>query len=347
MLTDPLISNRKPMEFTFYLGVDVSKHELDFSLRCGKESLFHKEILNTPTAIKQFFKELKSVSGFKLDQTLICMEHTGIYSNHLLSYLVKAKASIWLESAIKIKRSMGLIRGKSDKIDATRIAQYAWEKREHATLWKPKREVVQKLAYLTTLRRGLVEAQKQFKTQLSESKAFMDKTIISEGQRLCERTMKSIKADLSKVEKAIAQIIKEDKRLSEIFEIVTSVPGVGPVTATEMILTTGEFEDFKEPKKFACYAGVAPFPHESGLFRGKSRVSHMANKQMKTYLHLAALVALQTDKELMEYYQRRVIEDKKSKMLVINAIRNKLIKRVFSCINQNRKYEKSYKYSVA
>ena len=192
MLTDPLISNRKPMEFTFYLGVDVSKHELDFSLRCGKESLFHKEILNTPTAIKQFFKELKSVSGFKLDQTLICMEHTGIYSNHLLSYLVKAKASIWLESAIKIKRSMGLIRGKSDKIDATRIAQYAWEKREHATLWKPKREVVQKLAYLTTLRRGLVEAQKQFKTQLSESKAFMDKTIISEGQRLCERTMKSI-----------------------------------------------------------------------------------------------------------------------------------------------------------
>jgi transposase len=335
------------MEFTFYLGVDVSKHELDFSLRCGKESLFHKEIPNTLTAIKQFFKELKSLSGFKLDQTLVCLEHTGIYSNHLLAFLMKAKANIWLESAVKIKLSIGLVRGKSDKIDAARIAQYAWEKREHAILWKPKREVVQKLAYLTTLRRELVEAQKQFKTQFAESKAFMAKAIISEGQRLCERTMNAMKADLAKVEKAISQIIKEDERLSQIFEIVTSVPGVGPVTATEMILTTNEFEDFKDPKKFACYAGVAPFPHESGLFKGKSRVSHMANKQLKTYLHLAALVAVQTDKELSDYYLRRVVVDKKSKMLVLNAIRNKLIHRVFSCIQQNRKYEKSYKNSFA
>lgn len=335
------------MEFTFCLGVDVSKHELDFSLRCGKERLFHKEIPNTLTAIKQFFKELKSLSGFKLDQTLICLEHTGIYCNHLLGFLVKTKANIWLESAIKIKRSMGLIRGKSDKIDAARIAQYAWEKREQATLWKPKREIVQKLAYLTTLRRSLVESQKQFKIQLAESKAFMAKAIISESQRLCDRTMNAMKADLAKVEKAISQIIKEDEHLSQIFEIVTSVPGVGPVTATEMILTTNEFEDVKDPKKFACYAGVAPFPHESGLYRGKSRVSHMANKQMKTYLHLAALVAVQTDKELSDYYLRRVVVDKKSKMLVLNAIRNKLIHRVFSCIHQNRKYEKSYKNSFA
>ena len=44
------------MEFTFYLGVDVSKNELDFSLRCGKDDLFHKEIPNTLPAIKQFFK---------------------------------------------------------------------------------------------------------------------------------------------------------------------------------------------------------------------------------------------------------------------------------------------------
>ena len=159
--------------------------------------------------------------------------------------------------------------------------------------------------------------------------------------------MNAMKADLAKVEKAISQIIKEDEHLSQIFEIVTSVPGVGPVTATEMILTTNEFEDVKDPKKFACYAGVAPFPHESGLYRGKSRVSHMANKQMKTYLHLAALVAVQTDKELSDYYLRRVVVDKKSKMLVLNAIRNKLIHRVFSCIHQNRKYEKSYKNSFA
>lgn len=275
------------------------------------------------------------------------MEHTGIYTNHLLAYLVKAKANIWLESAIKIQKSIGLVRGKSDKVDAGRIAQYAWEKREYAVLWKPKREVVQKLAYLTNVRRGLVETQKQFKTQFFESKAFIDKKIIAEAQRLCERTMNSLAADLTKVEKAIQSLIKEDQQLSQLFEIVTSVPGVGPVTATEMIITTNEFENIKDPKKFACYAGVAPFPHESGLFKGKSRVSHMANKRMKTYLHLAALVAVQVDKEISEYYKRKVEEDKKSKMLVLNAVRNKLIQRMFACVHQNRKYEKSYKNTFA
>ena len=335
------------MDFTFYIGVDVSKHELDFSLRCGKESLFHKEISNSADQIKQFFKELKQVPGFRLEKTLVCLEHTGIYSNHLLAFLVKLKANIWLESAIKIKRSMGLVRGKSDKMDAERIAQFAYDKREHCTLWKPKREAVQKLAYLTTVRRALMETQKQLKTQFNESKGFISKAIISHTQKLCERTLNSLKVDLAKVEKAIEQIIKEDEQLSRLFTLATSVPGIGPVTATEMILTTNEFQDFKVPKKFACYSGVAPFPHESGLHKGRSRVSHMANKQMKTYLHLAALTALQVDKELGEYYLRRVTEDKKSKMLVINAIRNKLILRVFACVNQNRKFDKSYKNSLA
>jgi transposase len=180
-----------------------------------------------------------------------------------------------------------------------------------------------------------------------ESKAFIDKKIITEAQRLCERTMNSLKADLAKIEKAISRIIREDENLSRIFEIVISVPGIGPVTATEMIITTNEFEDIKDPKQFACYAGVAPFPNESGLVKRKSRVSPMANKKMKTYLHLAALTALQFDKEISAYFQRRTEEDKKNKMLVINAIRNKLVHRVFSCINQNRKYDKSYKNAFA
>ena len=88
---------------------------------CRKDSLFHKEIPNSLPQIKQFFKELKSVPDFRLDQAPICMEHTGIYSNHLLAFLVKMVANIWVESAIKIKRSIGLVRGKSDKIDAARM----------------------------------------------------------------------------------------------------------------------------------------------------------------------------------------------------------------------------------
>lgn len=119
------------------------------------------------------------------------------------------------------------------------------------------------------------------------------------------------------------------------------------MVATEILITTNEFRDIREAKKFACYSGVAPFTKESGLFKGKARVSPMANKRMKTLLHLAALVAIQHNADLKTYFERKVKEEKKNKMLVINAVRNKLILRIFACVNNNREYEKNYQKQVA
>ena len=142
-------------------------------------------------------------------------------------------------------------------------------------------------------------------------------------------------------------MINQDPELKRLFGLITSVNGVGKVTATQIILTTNEFKDIKEAKKFACYAGVAPFIKESGMHKGKARVSHMANKKLKTLLHLAAMVAIQHNQELKVYYDRKVNQEKKNKMSVINAIRNKLILRIFACVKQDRMYEKNYSRLVA
>jgi poly(3-hydroxyalkanoate) synthetase len=72
----------------------------------------------------------------------------------------------------------------------------------------------------------------------------------------------------------------------------------------------------------------------------------MANKNIKTLLHMAALVAIQMKGEMREYYNRKVSEGK-NKMSVLNAIRNNLILRIFACVNQNREYEKNYCYKFA
>ena len=130
------------------------------------------------------------------------------------------------------------------------------------------------------------------------------------------------------------------------FGLVTSVTGIGAVTATQIILTTNEFKDINDPKKYACYAGVAPFTRESGVMKGKSRVSHMANKTVKTLLHLAAMTAIQYNEDLKKFYERKTMEEKKNKMSVLNAVRNKLIARIFACVNQNRKYDKTYVNSL-
>jgi transposase len=339
---DLLTIKNKGMEFTYFIGTDVSKNELDFAVMQGKTLLFHKEVVNNPQDISAFLKELSKLPGFTLNNSVFCMEHTGIYNNHLLGCLYKKKANICLEAATQIKNSLGNIRGKSDKIDAIRIAEYAYRIREELHLWQPKRDVIEQLAYFSATRSRLIEAQKSLKTPLKETGAFINKKLAKQNDKLCSKTLTAIETDLEKVDKAIDAVIAADQELKRLFSLITSVSGIGKVTATMIIISTNEFKDINDPKKFACHAGVAPFTKESGLFKGKARVSHMANKKLKTLLHLAALVSIQYNEELRLYYQRKVLQEKKNKMSTINAVRNKLILRVFACVNQDRLYEKNY-----
>ena len=335
------------MEFEFFIGTDVSKNELDFAVRWGKELLFHREIPNEPAAIKAFLKELSTLAGFHLNTAVFCMEHTGIYNNHLLDCLHKKKANICLEASSHIKKSLGNIRGKNDKIDSIRIAEYAYDKREKLRMWTPKREIVQQLSHLAATRSRLLKVKKILKTPLNEAGPFVKKSIAAQNLKVCNGTLTAIEADLKKVNKEIDKIISSDTELKRIFNLTTSVCSIGAVIATQVLISTNEFIDITDAKQFACMGGMAPFTEESGKFKGKGRISHMANKKIKTLFHMAALVAIQHDPELKLFFERKVNQDKKNKMSVINAIRNKLILRIFACVSQNRKYEKNYTRLVA
>ncbi len=275
------------------------------------------------------------------------MEHTGIYNNHLLVYLHKKKANVCLESASQIKNSMGNVRGKNDKVDAIRIAEYACRNGDRLKLWEPRREVIQGLAQLSSVRSRLIEAKKILQVPLKENKAFISKSLSNQSAKVCSNTLKAIMEDLQKADSELDEVINSDAELKRLFGLITSVDGVGKMTAVQVLVTTNEFIDINEPKKFACYSGVAPFTKESGLFKGKARISHLANKKIKTLLHLSAMAAIQYNQELKAFYKRKVEQEKKNKMSVINAVRNKLILRIFSCVNQNKKYEKTYTHSLA
>jgi transposase len=335
------------MEFEFFIGIDVSKNELDFAVQRGNCFLFHREIANEPLAITAFIKELGKLPGFKSGNAVFCMEHTGIYNNHVLMCLEKKNAHVCLEAAIQIKSSLGSIRGKNDKVDSIRIAGYAYKERETLRLWTPKREIVQQLAHIAATRLRLITVKKQLKVPLKENAGFATNKVIRQSTAICSHTLKAIDEDLVRADKAIQQLIAMDAELSRLFALVTSVSGIGKVTAVQVIVSTNEFKDINNPKKFACYSGVAPFTNESGKIIKKARVSHMANKKVKTLLHLSAIVAIQYNPELKAFYKRKVEQEKKNKMSVINAVRNKLILRIFACVNQNRPYEKNYQRMLA
>ena len=301
---------------------------------------------NSVAGLKQFKKECLA-RNVDLQQSLICCEHTGVYSQNILTLFTQDELSIWLESSLRIKRSLGLQRGKNDKIDAIRISEYALRYADQATVWQPERQVISKLRQLVSLRKRLLSANNTLRVPLKEMADFQDKKLQREMEKLNKKPIEALKKQILEVERKIKAVIKEDDALKHLFSLVTSVDGVGEVTFCEMVVATNEFKLFSCPKKFACYSGVAPFEHSSGTsIRGGTRVSHLANKQgaaprMKKLLHMGAMSVVSGKGEMASYYHRKV-EQGKNEMLVLNAIRNKIIHRVFACIRDNRKYEKNY-----
>jgi len=330
------------MNYKHFIGIDVSKSWLDFTVMEKNQILLYKRIENNVKSIKAFFKGLKVFEGYQLCDTLVCMEHTGIYNNHLLNHLNELKANVCLESGLQIKQSSGLKRGKNDKIDSERIALYAYKNCEEIKLWQPKRNLLIRLHHLTALRNRLLNVLKQLQTPLKESAGFVNKKDLGQTKSFCKSSIAAATKDLKKLNDQIKSLIKADPELNRLFNLITSVTGVGTVTATEMIITTNEFKSITCHKKYACYSGVAPFEHRSGSsIRGKTRVSSMGNKNVKKLLHLAALSASICKGDMKNYFDRKVAEGK-NKMLILNAIRNKIIARVFACVKQNRLYEKNY-----
>ena len=144
--------------------------------------------------------------------------------------------------------------------------------------------------------------------------------------------------DLAAIEARIDELFSDDTELSRLYQLITSVDGVGKCIAVQVIVDTNEFKNIKEVKEYACYSGVAPFEHSSGSSVG-SRSRDRANKGSKTIFHLAAICAIRTAGDLKAYYERKVAEGK-HKMSVMSSMRHKLILRVFACVRDNRVYQK-------
>ncbi|WP_461461449.1 IS110 family RNA-guided transposase [Mucilaginibacter sp.] len=336
------MDKKKKRNFKYFVGIDVSKNKLDYAVVFGKELLFHQESKNQPEAITVFMGKLRELPGFTFAKSLFCMEDTGFYCNYLLHILKTKKAFVVVENPIQIKNSIGMIRGKNDKDDAVRIAMYAQKNSAELRQWVPKRTAVSNLDKLLTIRERLLRVAVALRVPLNEQASFIGRNESKLYGKLCEQGIKGVKLDINGVDQSIKQLIDTDEHLKKLNAIITSVPCVGVITAMQIIITTNEFKDIRCAKKFACYSGVAPFKKESGLIVRKSRVSHLANKNMKRLLHLCALGAVRFDGELRSYYEKKTLTEGKSKMLVINAVRNKLIARIFACVNQDRYFQKDY-----
>ena len=151
---------------------------------------------------------------------------------------------------------------------------------------------------------------------------------------------------IDNIDKQIKDLIRSDVELKKNFELATSVKGIGLVIASFMLVTTNNFTSFENGRKYACYSGIAPFENSSGKYHGKAKVSPLANKRVKSLLSNGANSAYKWDPEIRAYYERKIKEGKHHN-LVINAIKCKLVNRIFAVVKRQTPYVNIYKEKFA
>jgi transposase len=313
------------------VGVDVSKKTLDIFIKPSGTSMV---ISNDLKGFKQWWAEMKKLLTPQT-KVMVVMEHTGLYSLQLENFLGKSGVDYCKIPALEIKRSLGMTRGKNDKIDAERIATYGWLRRDILTADPLMEQCIIELKHLLSLRLKLVRDRAGYITRIREMKATGNLVGLEQQQRIIAFLSQEIKI----TDEVITAHIAKHPELQKTAELLRSIKGVGPVIAASMISNTGNFKRFSNARKFNCYAGIAPFNYQSGTsIKGRSRVSHLANKDAKTLLNLAATCAIRCDEELKTYYQRKVGEGK-NKMSCINAVRAKLVARMFAVVKRQTPYQ--------
>lgn len=334
------------MNYSFYIGSDMSKEWFDVALLNAQtpRKTEHQQFENTEKGFKKLMSWLRK-KGVKISQAFFCLEHTGVYSVPFCRFLSEKAAHYSLVPGSEIKESLGITRGKSDQVDAKRIAQYAYKNKDFMRIHTLPTEAIRKLKAWLSYRARLVKAKHSFKVSAKELKAHETAEVADGIYKDSQQMLQQINEQLNQLEKAIDQFLEQHAELKKTYELLLSVPGIGPQTALHMIVITQNFVCFDCPKKFSTYSGIAPFKSDSGKsIKSRSKVSHKANKKMKTLLSSAVANSRKSCADYRLYFEKQ-LKKGKNENSIKNALRNKIVSRAFAVVKRNSPYEDRHTFA--
>jgi transposase len=313
-------------------GIDLAKEKFDINYVNKQDKEVHRILKNKYASIVKFLKGLPS-------DVLLCAEHTGAYGELLIFLANIMDVEICLISGYVIKHSLGLSKGKSDKLDAKRIREYGERFKDKLEATKIPGENLSELKELHTLRSQLVKERKMIlcHEQIKQQKPY--NSIIA--NRIAQKQILHLDQCIDDIEDEILNIIRLDKSLFDNFKLINSIKGVGPVTTCELIIKTENFIKIDTAKRASSFAGVCPFPNSTGKMVGKSKVSKMSDKKLKSLLHMCAKTAVQHNKEFKLYYDKKKQEGKPY-YLIMNNVSNKLLRTIYAIIESRLPYDQNF-----
>lgn len=291
-----------------FVGVDVAKNHLDLHLYPHNKDM---RVANSDVGIGEIIRLL---SGYKVKQ--IVLEPTGGYEQNLVQHCRMAGYSVWQANPSRIRAfiiSEG-IRAKTDKIDAKMIALFASQKESKLCLL-PDAESNETLRSLHRRRADLLKMLTMEKVRVSHPAQANQKKGI-------EKHIFFLEKQIAGLEKDIKKTIAEHEPLQKKYAIISSVPGVGMVTATALIAEMPEL-GIASDKQVAAILGVAPMIRQSGQSKGTASICG-GRAEVRQIVYMAAVSARMHNPTLRQFYERLIRNSKKPKIALV-ALMRKLI----------------------
>jgi transposase len=329
------------MNKKWFIGIDIAKLNLDVAIHSEDGNL--DENYTRVANDNQGFNDLvKWLMKKKIDyyEAIFCMEHTGVYGLEIQSFFEHNGIDYWVESPLQIKRSLGLVRGKNDKVDAFRIAWYVYTFRKKIKISHLPNGTISSLHRLLVERKHYVRQIASYKQQVSDIMKYESDEAVARKEKIMSHLSEVI-ADL---ESQMNTIVAGDADIRHNYKLLLTVPGIGYINAITTIVNTQNFTSFDNARQYACFIGVAPFEYTSGIsINGKTRVSKIGNRQAKVELTQAARSAVVHDPGIKAYFWRKFSEKGSTRDaygVVLNAVKFKLLLRMFAVIKRDSGYIK-------
>ena len=319
-----------------YIGIDVSKAKLDclWLKDPEKNKVKTKSIDNKAEGHQELYDWLLKQTGSEAQEIMVTLEATGIYHETLAYTLFQKGFQVAVVNPARPKefaKSLGS-QHKNDKKDSFILALYGYRMRPE--LWQPEAPEIRELKALSARLEALENDLQREENRYEKAEFNASSEVVMAS---LNTMIKSIKDEKERLEKEINDHIDRHPYLKKDRQLLESIPGVGPVIS-RLMLSVIHSRGFTKASQVAAYLGLIPIQNESGVFRGRSRLSKSGPAKIRGKLYMAAVVAGRWNLDI-QLQQERLLQQGKHKMAALCAAMRKLVHICFGVIKHQTKYQ--------
>ena len=311
------------------LGIDLAKLSFDATLllTTGEQ---HYACFSTSA---EGFTQLQAwLSEHNVTELHACMEATNIYWEALASWLHAHGYTVSVVNPARIKgfAQATMQRNKTDKLDSAVIAAFC--AKHQPTAWEPASEEQRRLRALVRHRDDLLQTQLQQQNRLRDTTDTLVKASLT-------TLLKAITIELAAVERQIKEQLAAQTTLRTNLTLLTSIVGIGAVTAAKLLAEFADLEQYESAKAAAADAGLTPSHYESGTsVRRRPRMSKMGKTGIRAALYWPAITAM-TRCPAIKAFAERLAARGKPKKVIIGAVMRKLVHICYGVLKHQTPYD--------